>query len=188
MKGKQSRPAAILLATALYRQCLRFYPADFRREFGQEMTTVFATRLEAAAAQGSLTLLSVCAQEYAGLAVSGVRQYVSGVGSKARLVAAGGDGSLLWPGSMALWRPLEQLAGCLGILFTFLLLLLAGWLVYTFFIFTFEKPRVQEVALAHLTGNGYLDALVVALNENNRILLNDGNGRFTMAGQPMLIG
>jgi hypothetical protein len=87
MKGKQSRPAAILLATALDRQCLRFYPADFRREFGQEITAVFATRLEAAAAQGSLTLLSVCAQEYAGLAASGVRQPVFGLRPKARLVA-----------------------------------------------------------------------------------------------------
>jgi hypothetical protein len=49
------------------------------------------------------------------------------------------------------------------------------------------KPRAQWVELSDLNGNGHLDAFVVVLNENNRILLNDGNGRFTMAGQPMLI-
>jgi hypothetical protein len=190
MKGKQSRPPAILLATALYRQCLRFYPADFRRQFDQEMTAVFATRLEVAAAQGSFTLLSVCAQEYTSLAVSGVRQSISGVGPKTRLVATGGDGSLLWPGSMASRRPWEQLAGCLGILFLPLLLLVAGWFIYAFFFFTLESPpRVQEVALADFTGNGYLDAYLAIAPDGDPythadyLLFNEGNGRFHDSGQ-----
>ena len=40
-------------------------------------------------------------------------------------------------------------------------------------------PRLHQVYLADLNGNGHLDAFLFLLNENQRILLNDGDGRFT---------
>jgi hypothetical protein len=40
-------------------------------------------------------------------------------------------------------------------------------------------PRLRQVYLTDLNGNGHLDAFLFLLNENQRILLNDGDGRFT---------
>jgi hypothetical protein len=40
-------------------------------------------------------------------------------------------------------------------------------------------PRLHQVYLADLNGNGHLDVFLFLLNENQRILLNDGDGRFT---------
>ena len=41
------------------------------------------------------------------------------------------------------------------------------------------KPRMFQAYLADLNGDGPLDAFLVYLNEENRVVLNDGNGHFT---------
>jgi hypothetical protein len=176
--------------TAIYGLCLRLYPAEFRTHFAGEMTDVFTMKLEAAATEGYLNLLAVGSQECVAVVVAGAWEAVSALWARPRVVANAGDGALLWPGNVALWRSLSQLAGCLGILFTLLLLLLAGWLVYAFFIFTLEAPpRVQEVALADLTGNGYLDTYLAISPDGDPythpdyLLFNEGDGRFRESGQ-----
>jgi hypothetical protein len=43
------------------------------------------------------------------------------------------------------------------------------------------KPRIYQVYLADLNADGNLDAFLVYLNELNRVVINDGSGRFTSA-------
>lgn len=71
----------------------------------------------------------------------------------------------------------------------FLLLFLAYW-VYLLFFFSFDRPpRVQEIALGDLNGNGYLDAYLATAPDGepyvhpDYLLLNEGDGRFTDSGQ-----
>jgi hypothetical protein len=75
----------------------------------------------------------------------------------------------------------------------FLLSLLAGWLSANVFPFTFERsPRVHEIGLADLTGNGYLDAYLAIGHGSGEpyihpdyVLFNEGDGRFRDSGQSL---
>jgi hypothetical protein len=70
-----------------------------------------------------------------------------------------------------------------------LLSLLAGWAQAS--VFTFERPpRVHEIGLADLTGNGYLDAYLAIGHGSSEpyihpdyVLFNEGDGRFVDSGQ-----
>ncbi len=70
-----------------------------------------------------------------------------------------------------------------------LLLFLAFW-VYLLSFLSFDRPpRVQEIALGDLNGNGYLDAYLATAPDGepyvhpDYLLLNEGDGRFTDSGQ-----
>jgi hypothetical protein len=71
----------------------------------------------------------------------------------------------------------------------FLLSLVAGWARAN--VFTFERPpRVHEIALADLTGNGYLDAYLAIGHGSGEpyihpdyVLFNEGDGRFSDSRQ-----
>jgi hypothetical protein len=64
--------------------------------------------------------------------------------------------------------------------------LLAGWAQAN--VFTFERPpRVHEIGLADLTGNGYLDAYLAIGHGSGEpyihpdyVLFNEGDGRFQL--------
>ena len=75
---------------------------------------------------------------------------------------------------------IKYLIGCSLLLVLGLALVISG----SFFLFQFSddtKPRVFQAYLYDPDGDGDLDAFVVYLNEVNRILHNDGTGRFTFA-------
>ncbi len=69
--------------------------------------------------------------------------------------------------------------------------LLAGWAQAN--VFTFERPpRVHEIGLADLTGNGYLDAYLAIGHGSGEpyihpdyVLFNEGDGRFADSGQSL---
>ncbi|MFO7625351.1 MAG: VCBS repeat-containing protein [Anaerolineales bacterium] len=72
-----------------------------------------------------------------------------------------------------------------------LALFLAYW-IYMFFFFSFERPpRVQEISLADLTGNGYLDAYLAIgpggepYQHPDYVLFNQGDGHFIDSGQSL---
>lgn len=75
--------------------------------------------------------------------------------------------------------PIGLLLGLLPVLWLFCFLALAYFDDDT-------RPSVQQVYLADLNGNGHLDAFLIYLNEMHRVLLNDGNGRFTPEGTLMM--
>lgn len=69
-------------------------------------------------------------------------------------------------------------------------LLLLAWAAYGVRFFNFERPpRVQQIALADLNGNGRLDAFLAIAPDGepyihaDYLLLNEGNGRFVDSGQ-----
>lgn len=71
-----------------------------------------------------------------------------------------------------------------------LCLFLIGWLIWANANFSFEgPPRVQEIALVDLNGDGFLDAYLAIAPEGepylhpDYLLFNDGNGRFWDSGQ-----
>ena len=75
---------------------------------------------------------------------------------------------------------IKYLIGCSILLVLGLALVISG----SFFLFQFSddtKPRVFQAYLYDPDGDGDLDAFLVYLNEVNRILHNDGTGRFTFA-------
>jgi hypothetical protein len=72
-----------------------------------------------------------------------------------------------------------------------LALFLAYW-IYMFFFFSFDRPpRVQEISLADLTGNGYLDAYLAIgpggepYQHPDYVLFNQGDGHFIDSGQSL---
>lgn len=71
-----------------------------------------------------------------------------------------------------------------------LCLFLIGWLIWSYSNFSFEgAPRVQEIALGDLNGDGFLDAYLAIAPDGEPylhpdfLLINEGNGRFRDSGQ-----
>jgi hypothetical protein len=71
-----------------------------------------------------------------------------------------------------------------------ILALFPAYLIYLFFFVSFDRPpRVQEIALADLTGDGYLDAYLAIgpggepYQHPDYVLFNQGDGRFIDSGQ-----
>jgi hypothetical protein len=67
-----------------------------------------------------------------------------------------------------------------------------AYLIYVFFFFSFDRPpRVQEISLADLTGNGYLDAYLAIgpggepYQHPDYVLFNQGDGYFIDSGQSL---
>lgn len=88
-----------------------------------------------------------------------------------------------------LLRRLRILAGLVLALF---LALSLAYLIYIFFFFSFDRPpRVQEISLADLTGNGYLDAYLAIgpggepYQHPDYVLFNQGDGHFIDSGQSL---
>ncbi len=80
-------------------------------------------------------------------------------------------------------RPFSQL-GCLFLLVLGILGMIG--IIQIFFEFDNTSPRVSQVYLADLNGDGHLDAFLVFLNELHKVLLNDGHGNFKL-GQELLM-
>jgi hypothetical protein len=72
------------------------------------------------------------------------------------------------------------------LLFGLVITLLVGGLVVLAVFDDDTSPRIYQVYLADLNGDSQLDAFLVYLNELNRVLLNDGSGRFTTAEELMM--
>ena len=73
-----------------------------------------------------------------------------------------------------------------------ILALFLAYLIYVFFNFSFDRPpRVQEISLADLTGNGYLDAFLAIgpggepYQHPDYVLFNQGDGHFIDSGQSL---
>jgi hypothetical protein len=68
---------------------------------------------------------------------------------------------------------------------------LAYWIYAMFFVSFDRPPRVQEIALADLTGNGYLDAYLAIgpggepYQHPDYVLFNQGDGHFIDSGQSL---
>jgi hypothetical protein len=78
------------------------------------------------------------------------------------------------------------------ILAGFILALFLAYLWYLYFNFSFDRPpRVQEISLADLTGNGYLDAYLAIgpggepYQHPDYVLFNQGDGHFIDSGQSL---
>jgi hypothetical protein len=76
-----------------------------------------------------------------------------------------------------------------GLILALLLVLLIAYFAYVFFFFSFDRPpRVQEISLADLTGNGYLDAYLAIgpggepYQHPDYVLFNQGDGHFIDGG------
>ncbi|MFO7538363.1 MAG: VCBS repeat-containing protein, partial [Chloroflexota bacterium] len=88
-------------------------------------------------------------------------------------------------------RRSRVVAGLVLLTLCLLLSLLAGWVQAN--VFTFERPpRVHEIGLADLTGNGYLDAYLAIGHGSGEpyihpdyVLFNEGDGRFVDSGQDL---
>jgi hypothetical protein len=92
--------------------------------------------------------------------------------------------------SRAGWIVRRPILAAMVIVFLVVFGLLAAYLIYGFFFFSFDRPpRVQEIGLADLTGNGYLDAYLAIgpggepYQHPDYVLFNDGDGRFIDSGQ-----
>jgi hypothetical protein len=79
-----------------------------------------------------------------------------------------------------------------GLILALLLALFVAYLIYVFFYFSFDRPpRVQEISLADLTGNGYLDAYLAIgpggepYQHPDYVLFNQGDGHFIDSGQSL---
>jgi len=170
-----------------YGACLRLYPRAFRAEFAEEMQAVFAERLWEEADHGGLALLGMGVAELSGVLVQGARERVYALRSGSGRVAVTNTGERLIGGSR--W---------LGILGRGLLILLALallGLLLLFFIIPIgyarleATPKVNQVALADLNGDGHLDAFL-AIGRGSvpypaYVLYNDGTGRLGGTAQEL---
>lgn len=63
----------------LYRRLLGLYPAEYRREFGAEMTTVFCQAHAAMSRQSVLARARFCFREFVGLLSGALREHLQAV-------------------------------------------------------------------------------------------------------------
>jgi hypothetical protein len=168
------------LLILVYRLLLYLYPADFRREFGDEMTAVFSQRIEDAGG-GSGLLLTVAGHELASLIGRGLQERIFAWRSPPTAAAATGGGSVPLPGAARM----TSLASCLVMSLVILVLAFLGSSLAQRVAanFTFQPPAsVQQVALADFNGNGHLDAYLAvghgSMPYPDHILFNDGTGQF----------
>ncbi len=171
----------------LYRFSLHLFSPHFRQEFAGEMEKLFQEQIAAAEANGRLFLLLFFLHESGGLLVSGVRQRLYARQARPLLAAQSGSGVAVLADHRWLRRRFLQVVALVILLG--LLLFLAYW-IYIFFFFSFDRPpRVQEIALGDLTGNGYLDAYLAIAPDGepyihpDYLLFNEGDGRFRDSGQ-----
>lgn len=88
--------------------------------------------------------------------------------------------------------PLPKILRGFLILTGLFLVLFLAWVIYMFFFFSFDRPpRVQEIALADLTGDGRLDAYLAIgpggepYQHPDYVLFNQGDGHFIDSGQSL---
>jgi hypothetical protein len=174
----------------LFRLALYLFPTDFRKAFGAEMLAVFDQQVRAVAAQGSGAQLLVLLREMASLLVQGLRErWRAGLARPVRVAElTGPTAGMALAGtasraSRALWFVLLIPAAAL-------VAVALAWFVWMTFFFSFESPpRVQQVALADLTGNGHLDAYLAIgpggepYQHPDYVLFGDGAGGFTFSPQ-----
>jgi hypothetical protein len=178
-------PQAHRYTLAAYRVLLRLFPAGFRVEFEEEMVTVFAARLEAEAVGGAAAL-GLLLREAGGLVSGGLQaQFYARRKQPALLAAAGGSDALVETG-----RPLYSLMKVILIVVGLGLLAFAAYFIYMMATFSFEgPPRVQEVVLGDVNGDGLADAYLAVAPDGepylhiDYLLLNQGDGLFHDSGQ-----
>ncbi len=89
-------------------------------------------------------------------------------------------------------HPLRRFLILAGLTLALFLASLLAYLIYVMLIFSFDRPpRVQEMSLADLTGNGYLDAYLAIgpggepYQHPDYVLFNQGDGQFIDSGQSL---
>ncbi|MFO7680674.1 MAG: VCBS repeat-containing protein [Chloroflexota bacterium] len=180
------KPTLLNLFTVIYQQLLRLFSPRFQREFAAEMEEVFKERLELAAANDRFALLAFFLHELLGLLVGGARQRAYAWQARPLLAISTGGGMTLLGRS---WRPgrwaLYLLLALLVSLFVF------RSCSHLWYVTLDGTDDVRHVALGDVNGDGRLDAFlsVGSLGDGywraDRVLLNEGNGRFVDSGQEL---
>jgi hypothetical protein len=176
-----------VVCARVFRLGLRLYPRAFRETFADEMAAVFAKQVEAETQRGGLALLGLCVAELSALAGQGAREHLYALRARPGRVAQASTGQRLFAGSR--WPAV------LGrVLLILLALALLGALVLFFLIpLGYARleatPRVNQVALADLNGDGHLDAFL-AIGRGGvpypaYVLYNDGTGRLGATAQAL---
>jgi hypothetical protein len=163
-------PGAQPWPARLFRACLRLYPAGFRAEFGEEMLEVFDRQRQSAA----------------GAAGQGLRQRVARLQQRRPLMAQTSAGARLFSPS----RRIRDFVIPAVLLMAALAYVV--WWVYAFATYGFNRPpRVQQAALADLTGDGNLDVYLAIgpggepYQHPDYVLFGDGRGGFVDSGQEL---
>jgi hypothetical protein len=176
------QPGGVGDLIAIYHLLLRFYPREFRHEFGQEMAAVFAEQARSAAPGGGAALLRVCMSEYVGLPGAGMRERLYAWQSRsARLAATSGGPRVL---ATARWRPPRAL-----FLLAIPVVLLGPLLAFRAWIASWDRQGTYHNTseVADLNGDGRLDVIVVNFRTESEstsfsqitLWFNQDRGRFT---------
>ncbi|MBE7528333.1 MAG: VCBS repeat-containing protein [Chloroflexi bacterium] len=169
----------------LYRRCLQLFSPHFRQEFADEMEELFRERLMLAAAHGRLALLLFLVRELAGLLAGGIRQRVYVWRARPLLAVSTGGGITMPRRGGQPWR----WAGYLFLVLLPLVMLLAGR--HLWYVTLDSTYDVRHVALGDVNGDGRLDAFLSVGSVGDgywradRVLWNEGDGRFTDSGQEL---
>jgi hypothetical protein len=170
--------------TRFYSHALRAFPSGFREEYQDEMADIFRQRLEEAAAEGTPAMLALFLRETGGLLAGGLRRRLASRPDQALMAATDGAEVLV---GIDPYRP--SLMKIVLVAFGLGLLAFLCYIVYAFATFSFEgPPRVQEVALGDLNGDGRPDAYLAVAPDGepyvhpDYLLLNEGGGQFRESG------
>jgi hypothetical protein len=188
-KGAGMSALVLSVINRLYRLGLRLYPASFRAEFAGEMAAVLADRLEDAAARGRAGVIALAAHELGGLLGQAARERLYALRERPGHVTqtAGGPPVVIhtgWPVRLAGYALAVAAVAGLAVL----VLPVAIQLIWSHYE---NAPKVNDVALADLNGDGHPDAFLAVGRGNMPFpayaLYNDGAGRLggeTQATRP----
>lgn len=169
----------------IYRCFLPLFSPHFQQVFADEMEEVFKERLELEAANGRLRLIVFLLRELVGLLSAGCQQRVYAWQSRPLLAVSTGGGMTMPRRSWQSWRWAGYLFLALAALLTFQA---CRHLWYVTLDTTYD---VRHVAMADVNGDGRLDAFLSVGSVGDgywradRVLLNEGDGRFTDSGQEL---
>jgi hypothetical protein len=169
----------------LFRLSLQLYPAEFREQFADEMAAVFSGRLAETATGGWAWVLALAGRELSSVAGQAARERLAALRARpARLLQTASGPRLVldagWPVRL------------LKLLLAAAVVMIVGAMLFPIgFQYLWQRvetsPKVNEVALADLNGDGPLDAFIGVGRGGMPFpayaLYNDGAGRLGHAAQ-----